>query len=107
MINYSDNVATSLLDEKLNGTYYRNKVFTDLHIPVSKNDSGILIDIRHYASLFRVLFNASYLNKVMSDKALELLTNVEFKKGLVAGVPENIRVAHKFGEREEIKIQTE
>ncbi len=35
----------------------------------------------------------------MSSRALELLTKTAFNDGLRAGVPENIEVAHKFGER--------
>jgi beta-lactamase class A len=57
------------------------------------------MNIKEYVSLFRVLFNVSYLNKEASEKALELLTRVEFKDGLPAGLPANIVVAHKFGER--------
>ena len=29
-----------------------------------------------------------------------MLASADFKRGLVAGVPEDIKVAHKFGERE-------
>ncbi len=39
------------------------------------------------------------MKKVLSEKALEFLSDVEFTKGLVAGVPKNIAVSHKFGER--------
>jgi beta-lactamase class A len=35
----------------------------------------------------------------MSDKALGLLSKTAFKEGLVAGVPKEIKVAHKFGEQ--------
>ena len=35
----------------------------------------------------------------MSEKALELLSQTTFSSGLVAGVPDKINVAHKFGER--------
>jgi hypothetical protein len=37
-----------------------------------------------YASFFRVLFNASYLNRKDSEKALALLTKVAFRDGLIA-----------------------
>lgn len=52
---------------------------------------------KEYASLFRVLYNASYLNRPLSEYALELLSRSTFEKGLVAGVPQGIVVSHKFG----------
>ena len=35
----------------------------------------------------------------MSEKLLSILSKTEYKGGLVAGVPDNIIVSHKFGER--------
>jgi len=34
------------------------------------------------------------------EKALDLLSQVEFKQGLNKNIPQNIEVAHKFGERQ-------
>jgi len=45
----------------------------------------------------RVLYNASYLTNEYSEKMMELLTQSEFKDGLAAGVPDNLKIAHKFG----------
>jgi beta-lactamase class A len=77
--------------------------FTDLGIlfpqVVSWNFDNNL-KIVDYAAFFRVLFNASYLTKESSQKALELLTHTDFTGGLVAWVSNSdILVAHKFGER--------
>jgi len=47
----------------------------------------------------RILYNSSYLNFEMSNKALMLLTQTDFPNGLVAGVPDSVVVAHKFGEQ--------
>jgi hypothetical protein len=43
----------------------------------------------------------------MSEKALSYLAETTFDKGLVAGVPEAVAVAHKFGEagREDGSLQ--
>ena len=52
---------------------------------------------KNYSKVFFALLNATYLNKENSEKALELLSNTDFTQGIVAGVPNNIKVAHKFG----------
>ena len=101
MIIYSDNNAYDTLAKNLTGDEII-KVYQDLDVDISKafqNPNGNIITIKNYASFFRILFNASYLNQEMSEKALKLLTQVEYKNALVAGVPNNISIAHKFGER--------
>lgn len=57
------------------------------------------LNVRQYAGIFRGLYNASYLNAELSEKALEWLAQSDFGGGLRAGVPMHITVAHKFGER--------
>ncbi len=101
MIIYSDNNAYDTLSLNLTSDEIL-KVYQDLDIDISKafqNPSGNIITVKNYASFFRILYNASYLNKDMSEKALKMLSQVEYKNALVAGVPKNISVAHKFGER--------
>jgi len=99
MIVHSDNNAayallTRVKPELLEGVY------RELHVsspdPLKPDD---WITVKQYSSFFRILYNASYLNKKMSKKALEILTQVEFREGIVAGVPKGMVVAHKFGER--------
>lgn len=50
-----------------------------------------------YMKLFTSLENASYLMKGNSDGLLAMLNQSNFKNGLVAGVPQGVLVAHKFG----------
>jgi beta-lactamase class A len=57
------------------------------------------MSVKQYSSLYRVLFNASYLSKEYSQKALEILSKSEFKDGIVDGIPQSMTIAHKFGER--------
>ncbi len=54
----------------------------------------------NYAVVLRTLFSATYLNRLNSEKTLELLSKTYYKDGIVEGVPSNIPVAHKFGLRE-------
>lgn len=101
MIVYSDNDAYNDLSSNLNPDDLM-RVYKDLDIDISKaftNPNGNIITVRDYASFYRILFNASYLNQEMSEKALSLLSRSEYKEALVAGVPQNTSVAHKFGER--------
>ena len=41
---------------------------------------------------------ATYLNYQYSEESLNLLSQAAFKDGLVAQLPNNIKIAHKFGE---------
>jgi beta-lactamase class A len=101
MIIYSDNDAYNTLVSNLTSDEIL-KVYQDLDVDISKalsNPNGNILTVRNYASFFRILYNASYLNQDMSEKALSLLTQVKFKDALVAGISKDIPVAHKFGER--------
>ncbi len=93
MIRYSDNVATGLLNTN-GGKQLMDRVYDDFGLP--KENS---ISIKQYTRFFKVLFNASYLDKKYSNHALSLLSQSEFKSGLVAGLPMGTKVAHKFGEQ--------
>lgn len=101
MIIYSDNDAYNDLTKNIDGNEIL-QTYKDLDVDISQmftNPNGNILTVKDYASFFRILYNASYLNKDMSEKALGLLSQTEYKQGLVAGVPNKIQVAHKFGER--------
>lgn len=98
MIRYSDNNSSHILSYALD-TSTLLASYADLGI--SPPDTlGYAISARTYASFFRILYNSTFLNKEYSEKALRLLSETRFNKGLVAGVPLSIKVAHKFGERQ-------
>lgn len=99
MIIESDNNALSLLQEQI-GNKELDQVTLDLEIPTANSlNPDNLLRVKDYSTLFRVLYNASYLDKQYSEKALEILSKVNFKTGIVAAVPSNTTIAHKFGER--------
>jgi len=99
MIVYSDNNAKNLLLIHINEDIL-NKGYSDIGIIVPDiREKSDFMTVKEYASFFRVLFNASYLNKEMSEKALEILTSSTFEIGIKSGVPSDIEVAHKFAER--------
>ncbi len=99
MIVYSDNTSKELLRSYLEGISpgIIDQTFIDLGISLQNTDGSQYIRVKSYASLFRALFNASYLSREMSQKALTLLSATEFSDGIDAGIPEGIVVAHKFG----------
>jgi hypothetical protein len=72
----------------------------DMGISLQMVDGDYWISVRGNAALFRILYNATYLNKANSQAALQLLSISGFRKGLRAGVDPNTIVASKFGERE-------
>ncbi len=95
---YSDNQAVTLLVQNIDQERIDN-VFELLGVDldVIRSERGRLT-VKEYASFFRILFNASYLSRINSNRALEMLSRSEFRDGLVAGVPDNVLVSHKFGE---------
>ena len=99
MIASSDNDAVIMLRTVV-GDAPLNDVFRDFGLVIPEvrtlDDS---MTVREYSAFFRILYNASYLNKAMSEKALEYLAASEFKQALVAGIPPGVIVAHKYGER--------
>lgn len=100
MIKYSDNEATNLLFQNISQDKLK-VVFDDLGIAMPDvYDPNNAMPVKDYASFFRILYNASYLDRDMSERALDLLSTVEYKDGLIAGVPPDVAISHKFGERE-------
>ncbi len=98
MISYSDNNATTLLNQNIDVATLEN-VFTDLGI--EKPDAKAHqypISAKDYSQFFKVLYNASYLSKDDSEFCIKLLTTSDFSEGMLAGFPPNCTVAHKFGE---------
>ncbi len=100
MSSYSDNNAliavASLIDHK-----NIDDVYTEASITIPKNQSNFpaFISVKQYSYFFRMFYNAAYINQIFSDYALSLLAQSDFKQGIVAGVPPEIEVAHKFGEQ--------
>ena len=102
MIVNSGNNSFQLLLENLNKDILV-KIYLDLDLSIPSNEIKNLISPKSFSTLWRALYNASYLDKEYSNKALGLLIESDFKSGIVSRIPHDISVAHKFGERTEVK----
>lgn len=106
LIKYSDNDS---IEDILKLLPYDDmiKIYSELgYANPYESDEPDMMTVKEYASFFRILYNASYLNKDMSEKALKLLASSEYDIGLAAGIPSDIKIADKFGERENLDITT-
>ncbi|MBX3020340.1 MAG: serine hydrolase [Bdellovibrionales bacterium] len=72
----------------------------DMGVPLVQKDGEYWVTAHAYASMFRILYNATYLGAQNSNAALKLLSRSAFDRGIVAGVDKGTTVAHKFGELE-------
>ena len=97
MITISDNNASSILSLNTD-PFLLNNFFLKLGLTIADSEENFMTT-KDYASFFRILYNASYLDKDMSEKALSLMTPKLFKYGIVNTVPLEIPVASKFGIR--------
>ncbi|MCU0651487.1 MAG: class A beta-lactamase-related serine hydrolase [Candidatus Omnitrophica bacterium] len=99
LIAESDNNADVILLRNLPPDALNN-TFRDFGIDVSNiPPEGDFVSLKICAGFLRVLYNASYINEALSEKALEYLAKSTYRDGIVAGLPQDIAVAHKFGER--------
>jgi beta-lactamase class A len=88
MLVHSDNASYEVLEQFLSDSpgrmTMRTETFQEVGLIDPKDRVEATITVRGYASLFRIL---------------SWLSETEYKAGLVAGVPTDVKVAHKFGER--------
>jgi beta-lactamase class A len=99
MIKYSDNDAAATLTV-LGDQNEIAGVYADLQVPIADDATTSSTDAvtpSQYATLFKTLYNATYLTRDFSEKALQLMTQTTFTQGIVAGVPSSTVVSHKYG----------
>lgn len=101
---YSDNVAFVMLRQYLVDRYgkapFLDESERQLGLVPEVSDRYYMISVARYASLFKLVYSASFLNSAMSEKFVGMMLQTTFDKGLVQGLPPEVKVAHKFGEME-------
>lgn len=99
MVIHSDNDAMLIVVNNIWSNVFED-VFYDLDIDInSYAPDDRYISPKIYASYYRILYNATYLNERLSNLALNILTKSTYKSGILAGLPPKIVSAHKYGER--------
>lgn len=100
MIVYSGNNSLTLLARGLS-EQEQMQIYRDLgiEVPADLSTQSNFLSPKKLSLVFRVLYNATYLSRAMSERALEMLSRTTFHNGLEAGLPQGLTVAHKFGER--------
>jgi len=97
MIQYSDNKAMLLLNSNMTAEDFRF-INNNMDVNNEPDTAEYTITVKSYSGFLRILYNASFLNREMSEKALELMSHEEFPYGIVAGIPKGVKLASKFGE---------
>jgi beta-lactamase class A len=100
MLILSDNTAKNVLKRQLLPEEI-NSVFTHIGIenPYIQIDEKQLVTPRQFSRIFKALYYSTYLSPEYSEMILTFLTETRVEKLISAGVPWEIQVAHKHGER--------
>jgi beta-lactamase class A len=95
MIQDSDNTAMEILASR----FITDEDYLDLIglIGFPQSSETVSISPKEYINMFRSLYYSTYLRRPFSQLALTILANTNFNSQLVAGVPSNVKVSHKFG----------
>jgi len=103
MLSYSDNASYETLEAFLENAPERKilrlHTLQELGFVNPEDKTVRTLTVRSYAGLFNLLYNATFLNAEYSEKVLSWLIESPYKNALAAGVPTDVRIAHKFGER--------
>lgn len=96
MIAFSDNHARELLMEGVPPAAV-NDMMRTFHADMGLQDGEWVISARSYATIFRTLYNATFLGRAMSEYALSLLSQSQYQGGLRRFIPEDVTIASKYG----------
>lgn len=92
----SDNTAYNALASELTEREL-GEVYEGLDIELNLQGEILLVSPKSYSSIFRSLYLSSFLSEENSNLILDILTQTPFSDKIDAGVPDNVKVAHKIG----------
>ncbi len=99
MILDDDEDATILLFDNIDQNSL-DEIYSDLGIEFVESKENLdYISVKDYSLIIRFLYNATYLNRKYSEKALELLSETTTGQGIDIGLEKGLVVAHKYRER--------
>lgn len=103
MMTKSDDAAADLLFDNIDKNVV-NGIFSDLGIDFKEDkNTTSYISLKLNSLFFRVLHNATYLNREYSEKALALLDQPEDNTALGASIPKEISFVNRMGRRQYIE----
>jgi beta-lactamase class A len=102
MIWDSDNTAMSALANRFKDDALYLEVTSIMGLPYPEGGIAI-VSPKEYSNIFRSLYFSNYLKRSFSNLALSILLETDFNDQLVSGVPEDIKISHKFGEDAKLK----
>lgn len=92
----SDNTAAEALAPAITQEDF-DDVYEGLDIDLQIASEGAVMTARNYSSILKALYYSAVLTKADSQEILSYLTQSEFDDKLRAGIPTDIKVAHKIG----------
>jgi beta-lactamase class A len=96
MVKESDNTAVQTIQHQLLAN--DDILAASVAMGVSMNDTlRDRVSPKEYSAVLRSLYYSTYLRRVYSEYAIQLLANTSFDDQLPAGIPRDIVVAHKVG----------
>lgn len=102
LIKESDNTAVLALGTELLTMDDIVSANLALGLPVDDSvDESPLLSVKEYSNIFRSLYHSTYLRRTFSELALVLMMNTDYTTQIPAGVPEDVKVAHKIGFKKE------
>jgi beta-lactamase class A len=98
MIAHSDNHAAWVVASRIDAATLR-KMFSDLGLQEPHlDDLQFKMTAKECSTFLKAIYNVAYLSPEYSDYAARLLSECQFKKGFVRGLPQGTKLWHKFGE---------
>lgn len=104
MLQKSDNTAANILFDKLT-TEERDDVYYHIGVinpEIAENSQPgrplfSQLSSKDLATMFRALYNATYLTRKSSTYILEVITETKFDDLVTTSIPKDVKVAHKIG----------